>query len=131
MRAGVESRRGQSAPAAVFLRRCPGGLRPGVLAADVLRPPDARACPDEASALAASTFSMDPGKKRAVVLARAVTPAVADAGMQAQRGEVDHEQDERGQDQADDAGCGEGDEQDGQQEPGVVVLLHDPDDKRR
>ena len=67
---------------------------------------------------------MGPNEDRAVVFPCALASPVAHPGMNAQRGQVDHEQAEGGEDHADSAGVGVAGDEDHGEDQGVAALLH-------
>jgi len=100
----------------------------------VLSPPDARSPADETAAVAAGAFAVSPGEDGPPVLpgAPAATPAgVTDAGVDAQRGEVDDEQADRGEDEAQEASESVAHDEDGDEDEREVALLHKSHDRCR
>jgi len=121
--AGVESRRGQSGPAAVFLRRCPAASS-GRARAVCSAPQMPAACRMRRPPWQPAHFRWSQGKAGCGAR-RAVTPAWRMRGCRRSEAEVDHEQDERGQDQATMPLRGEGDDKMASRSQGYGAL-HDP-----
>ena len=101
-----------------------------MLAADVARSPVTGSPADDASALAAATFAVRPGKKRGMVLSGAPAGAVPHAGVKAQRRDVDDQQAECGEDEAERVAEGVTDDQDDDDGPRERRLTHASDGKR-